>query len=122
MAREAVDSNLKGRLEDYISFAKSGKTVRLKTRLYKNWFKQVSQSNATDDIDTEVDKSMLMADFTPDEIQQGMPEKVTKAYMICPVNENEIDEKTTHHIANERLRMDYARLREAGIRFEEKFF
>jgi hypothetical protein len=51
-----------------------------------------------------------------------MPEKITKAYMISPINEKEVDDKTTRHIANERLRMDYARLKDADIFIEELFF
>ena len=50
-----------------------------------------------------------MADFTSEMSEQDMPEKVTKAYMICPVSDIEINETTALHIANDRLRMDYAR-------------
>ena len=63
-----------------------------------------------------------MADFTSEMSEQDMPEKVTKAYMICPVSDIEINETTALHIANDRLRMDYARLREANITFEENYF
>ena len=122
MAREEEASNLKGRLDDYINLAGSGKTIRLQTRLYRKWLKQVSRSNATGGIDMDMDMCLLMADFTPLETTQEMPGKVTKPYMICPVKDSESDEKTTRHIANERLRMDYARLRGAGISFEEKYF
>ena len=65
---------------------------------------------------------MLMADFIPNQIAQGMPSMVSKVYAICPINECEIDDKTTRRIANERLRMDYTRLREARVKFEEKYF
>jgi hypothetical protein len=33
-----------------------------------------------------------------------------------------VDEKTSRYVANERLKMDYARLKGAKIGFEEKFF
>lgn len=122
MAREKAASNLKGRLDDYINLAQSGKTIRLQTRLYRKRFKQASRSNATGGIDMDMDMCLFVADFTPLEAARGMPEKVTKPYMICPVKDNESDEKTTRHVANERLRMDYARLRGADISFEEKYF
>jgi hypothetical protein len=49
-------------------------------------------------------------------------EKVTKVYAISPINEVEVNAKTTRHVANERLKMDYARLKAAGVQFEERFF
>ena len=122
MANQASAIGFQGRLDDYIKLAKSGKSIRLQTRLYRKWFKEVSHSNATDDLDIEMDKCLLMADFSPINAEQGMPEKITKAYMISAINENEIDDKTTCHIANERLRMDYTRLKEADILIEEKYF
>jgi len=122
MANQASAIGFQGRLDDYIKLAKSGKSIRLQTRLYRKWFKEVSHSNATDDLDIEMDKCLLMADFSPINAEQGMPEKITKAYMISTINENEIDDKTTCHIANERLRMDYTRLKEADILIEEKYF
>ena len=122
MIHQDASIDFKGRLDDYINLARDGKTIRLETRLYRKWFKEVSQSSSTDDLDIEMDKCMLMVDFTPMQPEAEMPQKVTKAYMISPINENEIDDKTTRHIANERLRMDYARLKEAGIHLEEVFF
>jgi hypothetical protein len=50
------------------------------------------------------------------------PAKVTKVYAISPLNESEIDANTTRHIANQRLRMDFARLKEAKVIFEEMYF
>jgi hypothetical protein len=122
MANQKAAIDFKGRLEDYINLARAGKSIRLQTRLYKKWFKEVSQSNATDDLDIEMDKCLLMVDFSPIHAEEGMPEKITKAYMISPINEKEVDDKTTRHIANERLRMDYARLKEVDIFIEEIFF
>lgn len=122
MAHEGKASNYEGRLEDYISLALAGKTDHLQTKLYRKWFKEVRQSNATDDMDIEIDQCLLMVDFIPTQFGPGVPEKVTKAYMICPINQIEIDDNITRHIANERLRMDYARLKEAGISFEENYF
>jgi hypothetical protein len=122
MANQASASDFQGRLDDYIKLAKSGKSIRLQTRFYRKWFKEVSHSNATDDLDIEMDKCLLMADFSSINAEQGMPEKITKAYMISAINENEIDDKTTCYIANERLRMDYTRLKQADILIEEKYF
>jgi len=122
MIDQEASIDFKGRLDDYINLARTGKSIRLQVRLYRKWFKEVSQSNATDDLDVEMDKCLLMADFTPIQAEAGMPQSVSKAYMISPINESEIDDKTTRHIANERLRMDFARLKEADIFINERFF
>jgi len=42
--------------------------------------------------------------------------------MISPANENQVDGKTTCRIANERLRMDDERLKQAGISVEKSLF
>ena len=115
-------SDVAGRLEDLIELAKTGKTIELRTRLYKKWVRHVSQSSATDDLDIETENCLYMADFLFVGAESGMPEKITKAYMICPINEVEIQGKVTRRIANKRLRMDYDRLKEAGISFEENLF
>lgn len=122
MVRERETNGSKSRLDAFINLAHSGRSIQLHTRLYRKLYKQVGRSNATDDIDIEKDVCLLMADFTSEMSAQDMPEKVTKAYMICPVNDIEINETTALHIANDRLRMDYARLREANITFEENYF
>jgi hypothetical protein len=122
MAPKEAAIDFKGRLEDYIDLARSGKSIRLQVHLYRKWFRQVSRSNATDDLDVATDQCLHMVDFSPVRPEPGMPVKVTKAYMISPINEIEADDKTTRHIANERLRMDYARLKEADIHVQEEFF
>lgn len=122
MDREALTSNYLGRLDDFIHLAQSGVNIQLLTRVYRKFFKETKRSSTTDDIDIEMDRCMLMADFTPTRVSRGIPSKVSKVYMICPVNETDVDLKTSYHVANERLRMDFSRLREAGVECEEKFF
>lgn len=122
MRREMGTEGLKERLDDFIKLARTGQTVQLQVRVYKSLIKQVEQSESTDDIINEDDMCLLMADFTPIQRDREQPGIVKKVYAICPINENEIDAKTTRHIANERLKMDYARLKEAKIRVEEQYF
>lgn len=112
----------KVRLDEYINMARSGERVQLHVRLHRQLFKQLGQSDSSDDIQTETDVSLLMADYVPDaESAEGVV-KISKVYMICPINDSEINDKTTLRITNARLRMDYARLKKAGVVFEEKYF
>lgn len=122
MAIQEPKEGLKERLDDIIKLALSGQTMQLDIQVYRNLVKQISQSESTDDIDIETDLVLLMADFIPDAESMAKAAKVTKVYAISPLNESEIDSKTTCHIANQRLRKDFMRLKEAGIKFEEKYF
>lgn len=65
---------------------------------------------------------LVVADFWAIQVEAERPGKVTKSYMISPANEIEVDAKTTCRIANERLRMDDERLKQAGISVEKNFF
>ena len=122
MASEMKATGLKERLDDFINISLSGKPVQLEIKLHERYIKQVSQSESTDDIDVETDRCLFMADFRAIPAVRDIPAIVTKVYALSPINENEIDAKTTRRIANERLRWDYTRLKEARIRFEEKYF
>lgn len=122
MDSQMVGGGFKERLDDFLELAQTGQTVHLRIAVYQKLIKQVSQSGATDDIDIEMDMRLLMADFMPISAAQSKPAMVTKVYAICPVNESEIEAKITLHIANERLKVDFNRLREANIQFEETFF
>jgi hypothetical protein len=122
MAIEEVDGGVEERLDGFIKLAQTGQTIQLQINVYRNIVKQTSQSESTDDIDIATDMCLLMADFAPTADAPAKPAKVTKVYAICPINEIEVNEKITRHIANERLRMDYARLKEGKVKFEELYF
>ena len=110
----------KTRLESFIELAKSGKQVKIRIDLSSRDVKQLGRPEATDDVMEESDMSLLIADFIPMGLE-GEP-GVTKVYAVSPIDENEVDAKVTRSIANERLKMDYRRLQDAKIEFEEKLF
>jgi hypothetical protein len=110
----------KTRLESFIELAKSGKQVKIEIDLYTREVKQMGHPEETDDVIEELDMCLLIADFIPKGLE-GEP-KVTKVYAVCPINESDVDAKITRYIANERLKMDYKRLQDGKIKFEEKFF
>lgn len=122
MAIDEVKAGLKDRLDDFIKRAQSGKSVQLEIKTHRDIVKHVSQSESTDDINVESDMALLMADFKMVPVTPGDPKMVSKVYAIGNINASEPDAKTTSHVANQRLRMDYARLKAANINFEETFF
>ena len=117
---EKPTNGLKTRLENIIELAESGKQVRILVDLYKKDVKQLGHPEETDDINEEIDMCLLIADFIPVGFE-GAP-RITKVYAVCLIDEIEMDVKITRSIANERLKMDYKRLQDAKIEFEEKFF
>ena len=111
----------KERLEDFISLAKSGKKFQIEVNLRKEIVKQVTHPEETDNLEVERILYLLMADFT----MVGAPgerHEVSKVYALGDINETEVDEKVTRNIANERLKMDYHRFRDAKIDYQEEFF
>ena len=115
-------TGFKERLDDFIKIALSGKSVRLEVKLRQSYTQQVDRSEATDDIPVATDLSLFMADFEANPPVPDIPEIVSKVYALCPINEDEITTKAILRVANDRLKMDYVRLKEAGVRFEEKYF
>jgi hypothetical protein len=110
----------KTRLESFIESAKSGKQVKILVDLYSRGVKQLGHPEEAEDLMDNLDMGLLIADFIPQGLE-GEP-KVTKVYAVCPISESEVDAKITRYTANERLKMDYQRLKEAKIEFEETFF
>jgi hypothetical protein len=121
MTKGDVQRGRKERLEDFIDLAKGGKKVQVKVHLRKEIVKQTGHPEETDDISVEMDMALLIGEFIPVDLQ-GEGHLVTKVYGIASINETEVDEKIIRNIANERLKMDYKRLKDGRIEFEEKFF
>jgi hypothetical protein len=121
MTRGDVQRGRKERLEDFIDLAKAGKKVQIKVQLRKEIVKQMGHPEETDDMSVELDMVLLIGDFVPVSLQ-GDTHLVTKVYGIVSINETEVDEKIIRNIANERLKMDYKRLKDGRIECEEKFF
>lgn len=109
------------RLEDLISMANAGKPCQIGVNLRKEIVKQLIFPEETDNLKVERDLYLLMADFTP---AGGGAEgrKSTKVYAFGAINETDVEEKVVRSIANERLKMDYRRFRDAKVQCEEKFF
>lgn len=122
MIHETVDNGLTERLEDIIRLAQDGRQISMNINLYRKLVKQLIQSESTDDIPIETDMCLFMADFVPTQSIPDHPTKITKVYAMCSINETEINDKTMRYIANQRLEMDYARLKSAGITFETSRF
>jgi hypothetical protein len=108
------------RIEDFIAVAKEGKDVAVTVDLRKQAVSQKVHPGDTEESKGELDMYLLLGDYT---FKIGKWEKlVSKVYMYGSAEEPLNDTKVNKSIANERLKLDYQRLRDANINFEEKYF
>lgn len=109
-----------GRIEDYIAFAKKGKDVHAEVELKKKLVTQKVHPGDTEDMKSEIDMYLLIGAYTfrvGNEVKQ-----VSKVYMYGSLEEPPGVFWVNINIANTRLKMDYKRLKDAKIIFEEKYF
>jgi hypothetical protein len=108
------------RLEDFISLARKGEEVDLSVTLNKQIFTRKFDPYTTGDPEDEIDMYMLSADYSF--TVGGRTVGITKFYASGIEGESQDDTRRNIYIANERLIMDYNRLKEAKIVFVEKFW
>ncbi len=101
------------RLEDFIGLAKQGKTIQLSVSLRKE---KVISTEA----DKQKDMYLLICDY--DFVVDGQKITISKIYESGLSNEPLNATKKHIYIANARLKMDYMRLRDANIPFEELYW
>jgi hypothetical protein len=109
------------RLEDLIALAISRNKGRFEVNLRKEIVKQDTLPAAAGKQKAGKNWYLFMADFAL-KGSGGEIRTVTKVYAFGDINETEEEEKVIRSIANERLKMDYQRFRDAGIEYQEKIF
>jgi len=108
------------RIEDFIALAKEGKGVNVTIDLRQEFVAQKVHHGDTEKLTGAIDIYLLFGDYT---FKIGNWEKVvSKVYMYGSTGESFNETKVNKSIANERLRLDYQRLKEVNIHFEEKYF
>lgn len=115
-----TEQRIFNRLEDFISIARKGEKVDLAVVLNKRIFTRKFDSYATGDPEDEIDMYILSADYLF--VVAGEAMEVTKYYVSGIEGESFIATKNNIYVANERLKIDYKRLREAKIIFLEKYW
>lgn len=108
------------RLEDFIARARQGEKVGLEVRLRRHDFVQPVPAQPATGMKNERELYFLMGEFM---LRSGADVvTVSKVYAYGFPGEPDHNAQVNAGIANERLKMDYERLRDAGIDFEPKFF
>ncbi len=109
------------RLEDLIALAISRNKGKFEVSLRKETVKQDTLPKAADKQKAGKSWYLLMADFALTGSGGGI-RTVTKVYAFGDIHETGAEEEVIRSIANERLKMDYQRFRDAGIEHQEKHF
>jgi hypothetical protein len=109
-----------GRLEDLIALAISRNKGQFEVSLRKETVQQDTLAEA-DEHKARKNWYLLMADFALTG-SGGDIRTVTKVYAFGDIHESGAEEEVIRSIANERLKMDYQRFRDAGIEYQETFF
>jgi hypothetical protein len=101
------------RLEDFVQLAKEGKKIQVEIELEKQ-----------DVIEKLPGKEVYAYLFVANYVfkHKGETTKIPKVYIMGFRGEPLDLINANKNIANARLKMDYQRLREEGIKFEEKLF
>lgn len=108
------------RIEDFIALAKEGKDVNVTVDLRQEFVSQKVHPGDTEELKGAIDMYLLFGDYT---FRIGSWEKlVSKVYMYGSTEESLNETKINKSIANERLKLDYQRLKDVNIHFEEKYF
>jgi hypothetical protein len=118
MAEGAVETQR--RLEDYIALAQQGKRVGVEVKLRTQSVQQKVHPEETADLRAEIAMYLLIADYRL--TAEGESCVVPKVYAFGAEKEPLESAQVNRSIANERLKMDYKRLKDAKIAVDEKYF
>jgi hypothetical protein len=117
---DIIEQGARGRLEDFIVLAEKGIHITLEIALRKQIITEKIHPEQTEDMRGDIDRYLLQGNFA---FKAGGEEvTVLKVYVFGSMEETREESNVNKNIANERLKMDYKRLRASGIEFEEKFF
>jgi len=114
-----IKSNFK-RLEDFIALAKKGKKVHMSIEFRKQIVTEKVHPKDTLEQKGEIDMYLLIGAYSFKVGEEVM--EISKVYMFGSTEEPLNVVRENKNIANQRLKMDYKRFREAKIIFEDKYF
>ncbi|HSW62728.1 MAG TPA: hypothetical protein VLH56_05385 [Dissulfurispiraceae bacterium] len=116
----ATDYSEYGRLQDFIAFAKSGAKIKATVTLSRQLVANKVHPGSHEEMKSEVNMFLYTAVFT---FRIGDEDRaVSKVYMVSSTEESGNQIRIDTSIANQRLNVDYDRLKSAGIDIKELLF
>ena len=115
-----MEKSMFGRLEHFIFLAKEGKYIQVLIDLQKKIVIPTINHEETEDTNGNYDMYLLIGEygFTV----AGEAHKVSKVYAFGTFTRSRDSIEQNMYFANDRLKIDYKRLKEVKIEFEEKYF
>lgn len=106
------------RLEEFILESRKGKKIEVETQLRRE--KILGQAGQCAGQEGRIDGYLFIADFLC--CMESQRYTVSKVYSLSYLTKDPTDLHVDRQVANARLKMDYQRLREAGIEVQEMYF
>jgi len=116
-----VQAGEKGRLEDFIAIAESGIAVQIEVKLRRLIAGPEGPPEEADFMADDTEVYLLIGDYTVRAIGEEK-QIISKVYILGATEESPAASSRNKDIANQRLKMDYDRLANAGVEFKEEFF
>jgi len=120
MAKTITEKHYINRLEDVIRIANEGQRVDMEVELKTLPMIQEVHAKEADKKPHNINSYLLIAYYTFKIDLQSY--KCSKVYMFGAIEESLTTKEMNKDIANARLEMDYKRLRDAHVHFQEEFF
>ena len=120
MAKTTVEKHYINRLDDVIRIANEGKRVDMEVELKTLPMIQEVSTREADKTPHNINTYLLIAYYAFKVDLQSY--KCSKVYMFGNTEESLTTKEMNKDIANARLDMDYKRLRDVHIHFQDKFF
>jgi len=115
-----MEKNEVFRLEHFTALAKEGQHIEATIDLKRQIVTKKVYSEETQGVKSEAEMYLLLAEFNFK--VEGEIKKVSKVYVYGTSEESMDSTNQNLRFADERLKVDYARLRNAHITFEERYF
>lgn len=116
----ATDFSEYGRLQDFIAFAKTGVKIKASANPSRQIVTNKVHPGSHEEMKSEVDMILYTTVFTFRIADEDR--KVAKVYMVSSTEESADQIRIDTNIANQRLKVDYERLKAVGIEINEKLF
>ncbi len=115
-----METSKLGRLEDFIVLAKEGKDIHASIDLMKKIVTPTVHPEETEYTKSNSDMYLLLGEYNFK--VAGEVQKVSKVYAFGTFKQSQNSMVQNIHLAKERLKTDYERLRKVKIEFKEKYF
>jgi hypothetical protein len=115
-----MEKSVFGRLENIIYLAKEGKHIQASINLKKKIVTPTVNPEEPGDAKSDNNMYLLIGEYSF--TVAGEAHIVSKVYAFGTFTHSRDSLEQNMHFANERLKIDYKRLKEVKIQFEEKYF